>query len=195
MAIPNQSARPAATGRRVVWLLIFLLAGILTLPSRSFAEPTSKLVDGRYLIQSGGATVKDTRAGLTWMRCSVGQKWDGADCQGAPERLTLSDAVTRAADLNNGKGYAGYTKWRVPTGDKLGRLLICFNEAEIVQESCPKQPASAAAPDIAFPGIPDRAYWTSSRASDGSPVSILFDTAPMYGFSDPGEGLYLRLVR
>ena len=174
---------------------MLLLASALTLTFRSFAQLTNNLVDGRYLIQSSGATVKDTRTGLTWMRCSVGQKWEGADCQGAPERLTLSDAMKRVADFNSGKGYAGDTNWRVPSRDELGGLLICFHEAEIVQEGCHTQPVGTGVAYTAFPGIPDRAYWTSSRASDGSPVSILFDTAPLYGFSDPDEGLYLRLVR
>lgn len=184
------------TNRRVVWLLLFLLAGILTPTSRSFAEPANQLIDDRYLIQSDGATVKDTQTGLTWMRCSVGQKWDGVDCQGRPERLTLSDATTRAAEFNSGNGYAGDTKWRVPTSDELGKLLICFHDAEaVVQANCPTQTPGTGVAGVAFPGIPDRAYWTASHASDGSPVSILFDTTPMYGFSDANEGLYLRLVR
>lgn len=126
--------RAAAKNRRSVQLLAFLLISTLTLVSRSFAEePASTLIDCRYLIQSDGETVKDTRTGLTWMRCSVGQKWDGTDCQGSPERVSLSGATTRAADLNNGNGFAGDTRWRLPTGDELGKLLICFHNAEIVQ--------------------------------------------------------------
>lgn len=196
MTIPNHPMRAAAKNRRVVQLLALLLISTLTLASRSFAEePASTLIDGRYLVQSDGETVKDTRTGLTWMRCSVGQKWDGTDCQGSPERVTLAGATTRAADFSKGNGYAGDTRWRLPTGDELGGLLICFHNAEVVQANCPAQPAGTSASIVAFPGIPDRPYWTSSRASDGSPVSILFDTAPMYGFSDPGDGLYLRLVR
>jgi Protein of unknown function (DUF1566) len=184
----------AATSRRIVGPLACLLASMMLPSAPSHAAPASQFVDGRYVIQSGGATVKDTRTGLTWTRCSVGQNWDGADCKGAPEQLTLSDATTRAADFDKGQGYAGHTKWRVPTREELGGLLICFHDAEVVQAHCPSQTTPVKAQDLAFPGIPDRAYWTSTRASDGSPASILFSPEPMYGFSDPGEGLYLRLV-
>jgi hypothetical protein len=193
MTISNPFARPVGASRRVAGLLL-LLASTLVPTCPTFAAPTSKLVDGRYLVQRDGATVKDTRTGLTWMRCNVGQTWDGADCKGAPEGLTLSDAMTRAADTNKGKGYAGHTKWRLPTRTELGGLLICLHDAEMVQQNCPPQPANKGAQPIAFPGDPDRAYWTSTRASDGSPASILFAPVPMYGFSDPGEELYLRLV-
>lgn len=36
---------------------------------------------GHY-IDNGDGTVTDTRTGLTWMRCALGQTWDGSTCVG-----------------------------------------------------------------------------------------------------------------
>lgn len=195
MAILNRSTKPAAAKRRAVRSLALLLAGMVSLASHCFAETASKLIDGRYLIERNGAAVKDTRTGLTWMRCSVGQKWDGTDCQGKPERLTLADARKRVADFDDGAGNAGRTRWRLPTGDELAGLLLCIHSPEVVQKGCADTPAGTAMPDIAFPGIPDRAYWSSSTGDDGSPVSVLFDiSGPLYGLSDPEDRMFARFV-
>jgi hypothetical protein len=191
MTYPMKSA---ATRRQDVRLFVFLLTGVLTFASYSFSEPSNQLLDGRYLIQSDGATVKDTRTGLIWMRCSVGQSWDGTDCHGLPKKYSLAAAMRLVTEFNNGNGYAGHTNWRVPTRDELGGLLICFHKAGIVQKQCPTQPVSTVTPDITFPRMPNGAYWTSSRSADGGPVCVFFAVAAQFCFPDADAGIYVRLV-
>ena len=41
----------------------------------------------------GDGTVQDTKTGLTWMRCSLGQSWDGVSCTGAAIKMNWSRAL------------------------------------------------------------------------------------------------------
>ncbi|WP_165765635.1 DUF1566 domain-containing protein [Burkholderia puraquae] len=187
-----RARKPEVAKWRAIGMLVLLLVGTTSFASPCFAGPASTLIDNRYLIQGNGAMVKDTRTGLTWMRCSVGQKWDGMDCRGVPERLTLAEAGKRVAEGDVG---AGQARWRLPTGDELAGLLLCTHSPELVQKGCAETPAGKAVSEVAFPGIPDRPYWSASTGDDGSPVSVLFDiSGSMYGFSDPQDGLFVRLV-
>ncbi|RQV18149.1 DUF1566 domain-containing protein [Burkholderia cenocepacia] len=188
----RRATKQAAAKWRAMGTLVLLLAGTTSFASPCFAGSASTLIDNRYLIQGNGATVKDTRTGLTWMRCSVGQKWDGADCRGVPERLTLAEAGKRVADGDDG---AGQARWRLPTGDELAGLLLCIHSPEVVQNGCAEARAGNAASEVAFPGMPDCPYWSASTGDGGSPVSVLFDiSGSMYGFSDPQDALFVRLV-
>jgi hypothetical protein len=174
--------------KKLARAFVALLA--FTLLPCTFAEPASKLIDGRYRVQKGGATINDTRTGLVWMRCSVGQTWSGAACEGRAEKLSLPDAMQRAADLNSA--------WRIPTSKELAGLRMCLHDAEVGEQvGCPAWSARTKKLGLAFPNRPDdRAYWTASTGVDGSPESILFDLmGPLYGFSDAGDRLYVLLVR
>ena len=103
------------------------------------AALTGDMPTGRYLFKSG--IVKDTRTGLTWQRCSVGQDWTKAgECAGAPLMLTWNQAQSGA---KNG--------WRLPTREELQTLVSSgCNYPAINQE--------------AFPGMKPEAmwYWTDS---------------------------------
>jgi hypothetical protein len=65
----------------------------------------------RFIVK--GDEVYDTRTALTWMRCSVGQRWDEqAGCAGVPKKL-MPDRVA--------KGWAG--SWRMPTVHELESIV------------------------------------------------------------------------
>lgn len=73
----------------------------------------------RYLVKEG--LVKDTKTGLIWMRCSLGQQWNGITCDGKAEKYNWDDAIKSS----NGFNSATYSDWRVPTFEELKTLVYC----------------------------------------------------------------------
>ena len=79
---------------------------------------------GRYL-DNGDGTVTDPETGLQWMRCSLGQTWNGVNCAGEAQRYRWDEAIAAASELNQRGGYAGNCDWRVPTIEELNTLVYC----------------------------------------------------------------------
>ncbi len=73
---------------------------------------------GHYIAYANG-TALDTKSGLMWQRCSVGETWNGSSCTGEPKRFTWDEAMQLSSHL------AGYSDWRLPTIDELGTLTYC----------------------------------------------------------------------
>lgn len=100
--------------------------------------------DVTFAIHDNG-TVTHQVTGLMWMRCSLGQKWDGQSCNGEAASLSWENALqasTRSA-------FAGYSDWRLPNKNEL---------ETIVEESC----HSPAINERVFPATPSAYFWTSS---------------------------------
>ena len=150
-------------------------AGECKTSSRPETTPTSRfnLTD---------ATVTDTKTGLMWMRCSVGQSWDGATCLGAPRDVNWQQAIDTARTLNDA-GYAGSHDWRVPVVPEL---------ASIVELHCFHPRVNS---DI-FPGTPSTPFWTSMEKMGAKNYAYTLD----FGGGSAGPALKtadgsLRLVR
>ena len=80
----------------------------------------------------GDGTAMDTTTGLVWMRCSLGQSWDGSACSGSATYYTWQGALDVARDTNSGAsnadgdgqaGYAGMTDWRLPNKNELESIV------------------------------------------------------------------------
>lgn len=84
---------------------------------------TTTTVTTQRFIDHGDGTVTDSRTGLMWMRCSVGEDWTGTGCAGRARYLTLQEA--NALDLQ----FSGHDDWRLPTSDELRTIvdLSCGN--------------------------------------------------------------------
>ncbi|WP_425528944.1 DUF1566 domain-containing protein [Leptospira yasudae] len=90
---------------------------------RSFSAPT------QHCIYPNDYTTLDQIHGLTWKTCAQGRS--GADCSaGVITPITWNNADAGAAGscvelntLNNGRGYAGKTDWRIPTIRELSSLI------------------------------------------------------------------------
>lgn len=67
----------------------------------------------------GNGTVIDKRTGLQWMRCSVGQSWNGSTCEGEPNKYNWEDANKQTSD------FAGHHDWRLPNRFELETLIFC----------------------------------------------------------------------
>lgn len=100
----------------------------------------------RFTLNENG-TVLDKSTGLTWMRCTFGQHWDGATCTGTTTRLTWQD-TDWSKDTVNLDGYAGHTDWRVPVVPEL---------ASIVELGCADRRVNL----TVFPATPPVAFWSS----------------------------------
>ena len=117
--------------------------------------PTTPTED--FVLHADG-TVTHGATGLMWMRCSLGQSWNGSTCTGTAAIATWQGALQLAADINSDgsdadndgqPGFAGYTDWRLPNRNEL---------ESIVEESCWSPAINAAV----FPGTPSSWFWSSS---------------------------------
>lgn len=100
--------------------------------------------DSDFTLHNDG-TVTHNTTGLMWMRCSLGQSWDGSTCSGSPRAYTWANALSAAQSHE----FAGYSDWRLPNKNEL---------ESIVEERC----VSPAINTDIFPGAPSGWFWSSS---------------------------------
>jgi RimJ/RimL family protein N-acetyltransferase len=68
--------------------------------------------------------VLDTKTGLVWQRCSLGQSWDGTSCVGHPFSYSWQSAFQAARDQKGG--------WRLPNVKELHSLIeVACNDPSI----------------------------------------------------------------
>ncbi len=141
-------------------------------------------VAGRTYLAYDNGTALDTKTGLLWMRCSVGQTWTSSTCAGEAKEFTLDDA--RKLTTN----FAGYSDWRIPSIEELRTLVYCSNgkpdyfslgKAAGSDFGCQGQPnrdyESPTIVQTVFPNTPDSLFWS------GSPVSYNTSDAWVVGFT------------
>ena len=161
---------------------IFIL---LVLPFSLFGQTVKDYVDNdwpnsRYELH-GDATVTDTKTGLMWMRCSLGQTYevDGVYCQGDASRHDWYSALEAA----NNYSISGYADWRLPNIKEL-RSIVAYDRYDpaINQEIFPNSEYS---------------YWSASPYASNSNYSWLI----YFAYGDDGSSrrdedyYYVRLVR
>ncbi|WP_448214120.1 Lcl C-terminal domain-containing protein [Colwellia sp. MEBiC06753] len=83
--------------------------------------PTSQFVDNL------DGTVTDRKTGLTWMRCTLGETWDGTSCTGNAQTYNWQQALDNAQDSN----LAGHSNWRLPNIKELQSIIefACYAPA------------------------------------------------------------------
>ena len=74
--------------------------------------------DSRFILKEH--IVVDLERQIEWLRCSVGQRWDGVKCAGEIINLSL-DVVPKALDIA-GEQLGG--KWRLPSKAEL-QSIVC----------------------------------------------------------------------
>ena len=152
---------------------------------------------------NGDGTVTQLHTGLQWMRCSLGQFWDGETCSGKPDKVSWDDAHAAAEALNRRGGYAGHRDWRLPTKDELSGIVYCSHGREGFDEhgmggDCRKGP-NRQSPTIhlrVFPNTPQFYFWSGSPDDEVSSHAwfVCFITgSDLETFRN--SNLYVRLVR
>lgn len=155
----------------VYMLVLSLLAG----PALAQTCGKGSIALTRYKL--AGEVVTDSQTGLSWRRCLEGQTWTGKLCKGQPRAMSISEAASWVAKLNQGPG----ADWRLPTQDELLTL---------VDREC----SDPAINLKAFPGTPPVALWTSTSSGGTGFWSVSFSD----GFEEIYNGnraLPVRLVR
>lgn len=127
-------------------------------------------------------TVIDTKTGLMWARCPLGQTWNGAMCIGSPRLYSWSIALGEIKRVN----YGDYSDWRLPN----------VNELESIVERRCYEPAinSYVFPSIATGSV----YWSSTPSGEGRShaytVSLGYDgrVLGIIGFGTELSVLFVR---
>lgn len=125
------------------------------------ATPTADFIDNK------DGTVTHRRTGLTWMRCSLGQSWDGKSCIGKAGKYVWQKALLAAPDLNAAGGYASGADWRLPNIKELDSIA----ETQCLQPSINIE---------VFPATPPDRFWSSTLSTShefGYAWFVRFDDA------------------
>ena len=124
--------------------------------------------------------VLDLRFGVEWLRCSVGQVWDGKTCSGEIEELNheeIEKAIVLANEQLGGN-------WRLPTLEELEALVCMTCQGVKIDRK-------------AFPNTDKSPYWTSevNALAPRHVWSVNFFTGHSYARFFPNQQLAVRLVR
>jgi hypothetical protein len=166
-------------------------------PAYASALPPQGLISGRYRpVGPNGAIIHDITTGLHWMRCSQGQHWNGATCEGVAAKLIWEESMRHPA----AQSFADQTDWRVPTKAELLTLVHCSSGQPRMWNdkgsSCQGKFESPTVDQVAFPNTPDTWFWSSSPDAYHSDYAwvVLFDYGGDGNVSKNG-GYHVRLVR
>ena len=172
-----------------VWcrgLTAFLVMLTITTPAMAQTQSLDTTnLENEVVVKSGHFMVRDhlvidLQHGIEWMRCSVGQIWNGTDCEGVAVQLTQEDVV-RAIIIANAQLGPG---WRLPSRAELeGLVCKACSPVKIELDS--------------FPNTLGEPYWTG-EVNGFAPRHIWtvnFMTGHTYGRFFPAQQVLVRLVR
>ncbi len=139
---------------------------------------TASTPDQDFTLHNDG-TVTHNSTGLMWMRCSLGQTWDGSTCAGAASTFNWQNALGAAQSHS----FAGHSDWRLPNKNELESL---------VEQRC----VSPTINTMVFPNTPSNWFWSSSPGAgfSNNAWSVGFDYGHVF---DHGKDYdyRVRLVR
>ena len=174
------------------------------------------IISDRYIDNKDG-TVTDIKTNLQWLRCAVGEKWDGKTCIGKPKKMPVMEALAYSSEAS----YTNHDDWRIPNYLELSSLVKC-NEHWLYDASYEATGCALFLMDrdgselpysfyrknlevptidvLAFPNTGHKAFWSSEYSQEGD--SIFGGTGHIVGFNDGGnylinynDKLRARLVR
>lgn len=127
----------------VVCILIFISRTGLPQTCQSSIEATAA---ASFFNLHDDGTATDTRTGLRWARCAIGQQFSGNRCKKKAISMRFQDAQAAIQKFTLGQ----YKHWRLPTVSELSR---------IVETRC----NTPAINEIVFPDTPSKSFWTNTR--------------------------------
>jgi len=160
----------------------FLLATLLTVTAQAEQTCRSNLEEStptsRFVFSDNG-TVTDTETEITWMRCALGQKWDGKTCAGKAHDYSWQEAMDAVAKVNSDK-YGELSTWRLPYVPEL---------ASIVERQCFDPRVNL----VVFPATPSKAFWTGMEKMGHPEQAYVIDFGG--GAATPSQKTYEGPIR
>ena len=168
---PGGQKRAVARRRWQGRLLAAFFLSLAGAPAKS-ADPTPT--------QLRQFTFTNQKTGLEWLRCTVGQRWNGFRCIGVPKMMSWDQAQQAAASASKELG----GEWRLPSVDEL-QTLVCAD--------CPPPKID----QMLFPDTPAAPFWTYSEApfSIGRYQTVNFYTGHLFNRNTKAMERYVRLVK
>ncbi|MBE4591013.1 hypothetical protein BOO24_01395 [Vibrio navarrensis] len=149
-----------------------------------------------YNVNNDG-TVYDPKTNLTWMRCRIGQTWDGQNCNGQAEEVDYKELLSKSKLT-----LAGYDDWRVPTAEELMSLATCPRALDYTHLPSGKRVSAGQCSNgsqldtVAFPNSPstdDDYFWTSTQTTPYE--RVVFNRSFFEKEASTFSSNFLRLVR
>lgn len=151
---------------------------------------------------------RDQKTNLVWMRCSLGQTWDGKTCVGKAIAYTWDEAIKAAKVLNKKGGFGGHINWNVPHIEDLMTIHLCKTGFEYkieiptkaggtkkVGEYCRESKNKHSAfNSVIFPNTEKDWYWALPLLSNGYEGYLAY-FGNGYDESYEHHYNYVRLVR
>ena len=149
-----------------------LLAGLMMFCAASTTQASEYIARDHVVI--------DLKFGIEWLRCTVGQVWDGTGCIGKLVKLNQEEIASAILQANEQLGGS----WRLPTRDELEGLVCHECERPKISKKY-------------FPQTSSEPYWTGevNRFAKRHMWSVNFFTGHTYGRFFPYQQLAVRLVR
>ena len=123
--------------------------------------------------------IKHTRTGLIWMRCAIGQSWDGNSCEGDATQMTWQEAL----QLAQGYQVENTLGWRLPNVKELSTLT---------ERQCVRPSINA----TVFPNTPEDDFWSSTPSvSDPQRAWVVAFFNSSNSLKDKDRFVFVRLVR
>jgi len=130
----------------------------------------------RFQINDNGTTT-DRRTGLIWMRCSMGQSWNGKSCSGRPLKFNWLQAAEKAKNSSFAK-----RKWRLASVTEMSAIIELQCENPAINQTL-------------FPNTPGFHYWTATAFTNQEASHWLIQFRSGENHTDKDTALaFVRLV-
>jgi len=144
------------------------------------ASSISPALAAKTYTDNGDGTVTDPTTGLQWMRCSMGQTWDGVNstCTGTASTYTFDQANALTGTVT----FAGQSDWRLPNIRELQTIVdrsVVFPAIDLK----------------VFPNTSTALFWSASAHVQANGFSWYVAGAGDSSYGNKVSAFQVRLVR